>query len=75
MLDLSLPDYLMPHTFMPVLFTFDTSFLCLLYLFTCLVSEVTFGVTCDNTFTTIQETEEVHQTSHRIAKWTPDDIV
>ena len=41
-----------------VLSTFDSSYLCLLYLFNCSVSHLTFGITSDSTFASNQENWE-----------------
>lgn len=56
------------------LFAFNISCLCLLYLFTCSVSDVTFGITRDRTYTTTQETKVVEETTQGLSEWTPDYI-
>ena len=46
--------------------------------YTCLLaqlSDVTLGVTGDNTFTPNQETEEIEETPQGLCEWTPDDVV
>ena len=43
-------------------------------MFTCSISDVTFGVTGDTTFATTQETEAVEETAQGLSEWTPDDV-